>query len=60
MEKRKRRASTDIYKAEVVERIPRSGKSIGGVAKALDLTGTALRPNDPRPAAPSPYPPRTR
>ncbi len=43
MEKRKRRAFTDEYKAEVVELIRRSGKSIGAVAKELDLTETAVR-----------------
>ena len=43
MAKRKRRAFTDEYKAEVVELIRRSGKSIGAVAKELDLTETAVR-----------------
>jgi transposase-like protein len=43
MAKRKRRAFTDEYKAEVVELIRRSGKSIGAIAKELDLTETAVR-----------------
>ena len=43
MAKRKRRAFTDEYKAEVVELIRRSGKNIGAVAKELDLTETAVR-----------------
>ncbi len=43
MAQRKRRAFTDEYKAEVVELIRRSGKSIGAVAKELDLTETAVR-----------------
>jgi len=43
MAKRKRRAFSAEYKAEVVELIRKSGKSIGAVAKELDLTETALR-----------------
>ena len=43
MAKRKRRAFTDEYKAEVVELIRKSGKGIGVVAKELDLTETAVR-----------------
>jgi len=43
MAKRKRRAFTDEYKAEVVELIRKSGKGIGAVAKELDLTETAVR-----------------
>ena len=43
MERRKRRAFTKSYKAEVVELIRKSGKSIGAVAKELDLTETAVR-----------------
>ncbi len=43
MGKRKRRSFTDEYKAEVVELIRKSGKSIGAVAKELDLTETAVR-----------------
>ena len=43
MERRKRRAFTKAYKAEVVELIRKSGKSINVVAKELDLTETAVR-----------------
>ncbi len=43
MEKRKRRSFTQEYKAEVVELIRKSGKSIGVVAKELDLSETAVR-----------------
>jgi transposase len=43
MEKRKRRAFSKQYKAEVVELIRKSGKSIGAIAKEIDLTETAVR-----------------
>jgi transposase-like protein len=43
MTKRKRRAFTPAYKAEVVELIRASGKSIGAVTKDLGLTETAVR-----------------
>jgi transposase-like protein len=43
MAKRKRRAFSAEYKAEVVELIRKSGKSIGAVARDLDLTETAVR-----------------
>jgi len=43
MEKRKRRSFTKEYKAEVVGLIRKSGKSIGAVARELDLTETAVR-----------------
>ena len=43
MEKRKRRAFSKQYKAEVVELIRKSGKSVGAIAKELDLTETAVR-----------------
>ena len=43
MAKRKRRAFTKEYKAEVVELIRKSGKSIGAVVRELDLTETAVR-----------------
>jgi transposase len=43
MERRKRRPFTKAYKAEVVELIRKSGKSINVVAKELDLTETAVR-----------------
>jgi len=43
MEKRKRRRFTAEYKAGVVELIRTSGKSVGQVARELDLTETAVR-----------------
>jgi transposase-like protein len=43
MAKRKRRAFSAEYKAEVVELIRKSGKSIGTIARDLDLTETAVR-----------------
>jgi transposase len=43
MARRRRRAFTREYKAEVVELIRKSGRSIGAVAKELDLTETAVR-----------------
>ncbi len=43
MERRKRRSFTKAYKAEVVELVRKSGKSIAAVAKDLDLTETAVR-----------------
>ncbi len=43
MAKRKRRAFSAEYKAEVVELIRTSGKSIGAVSRDLDLTETAVR-----------------
>ena len=43
MAKRKRRSFTKEYKAEVVELIRKSGKSVGAVARELDLTETAVR-----------------
>ncbi len=43
MEKRKRRSFTREYKAEVVKLIRKSGKSVGAVARDLDLTETAVR-----------------
>ena len=43
MAKRKRRAFSAEYKAEVVELIRKSGKSVGAVARELDLTETAVR-----------------
>lgn len=41
--RRKRRVFTDEYKAEVVELVRTSGKSIAEVAEDLDLTETAVR-----------------
>jgi transposase-like protein len=43
MGKRKRRAFTKEFKAETVRRVRDSGKSVGAVARQLDLTETALR-----------------
>ena len=43
MEKRKRRSFSKEYKAEVVELIRKSGKSIAAVARDLDLGETAVR-----------------
>ena len=43
MGRRKRRAFTEEYKAEVVALVRKSGKSIGAIAKDLDLTETSLR-----------------
>ena len=55
--RRKRRSSSDEYKAEVVELCRTSGKSIGVIAQELDLTETAVRewlkragPEQPEPA----------
>ena len=41
--RRKRRNFSDAYKAEVVELIRTSGKSIGQVSRELELTETAVR-----------------
>ncbi len=43
MEKRKRRRFTKEYKAEVVDLIRKSGKSVGAVSSELGLTETAVR-----------------
>jgi transposase len=43
MAKRKRRAFTREYKAEVVGLVRRSGRSIGAISKELGLTETAVR-----------------
>lgn len=43
MSKRKRRSFTKEFKAEAVELVRKSGKSIGQVAKDLDLTESTLR-----------------
>jgi transposase len=43
MAKRKRRAFTDEFKAQTVRLVRDSGKSIGTVARELDLTESALR-----------------
>ena len=43
MERRPPRKFTDEYKAEVVQLIRSSGKTVGQVARDLDLTETAVR-----------------
>jgi len=43
MAKRKRRAFTREFKAQAVRIVRESGKSVGTVARELDLTETALR-----------------
>jgi transposase-like protein len=43
MAKRKRRAFTDEFKARTVRLVGDSGKSIGVVARELDLTESAVR-----------------
>ena len=43
MEKRQRRKFTKEYKAEVVDLIRKSGKSVGAVSSELGLTETAVR-----------------
>ena len=43
MAKRKRRAFTKEFKAETVRLVWDSGKSVGAIARELDLTETALR-----------------
>jgi len=40
---RKRRAFSDEFKAETVRLVQDSGKSIGAIARELDLTDSALR-----------------
>ena len=43
MAKRKRRAFTNEFKSQTVRLVRDSGKSIGEVARELDLTETAVR-----------------
>ncbi len=43
MRRRKRRAFSKEYKAEVVALVRKGGKSIGAVASDLDLSETAVR-----------------
>ena len=43
MGKRHRRKFTDEFKAETVKLIRESGRTVGSVAKELDLTETAVR-----------------
>ena len=40
---RKRRTFSDEYKSETVKLVCDSGKSVGAIARELDLTETALR-----------------
>jgi transposase len=40
---RPRRSFSDEFKAEVVELVRQPGKTVGGVARELDLTETAVR-----------------
>jgi len=43
MSKRERRSFTQEYKAEVVDLVRNSGKSVGTICRELDLTETAVR-----------------
>jgi len=43
MAKRKRRAFTTEFKAQTVRLVRESGKSVGAVARELDLAETAVR-----------------
>jgi transposase-like protein len=43
MSRREKRIFSDEYKAEAVELVRTSGKSIGRIAKELDITETSLR-----------------
>jgi transposase-like protein len=43
MARRKRRQFTDEFKADTVRLVKTSGRSVGDVARELDLTETALR-----------------
>ncbi len=43
MARKARRSFTKEYKAEVVELIRKSGKTVGAVCRDLDLTETAVR-----------------
>lgn len=43
MSKRERRSFTKEYKAEVVDLVRSSGKSVGTICRELDLTETAVR-----------------
>jgi transposase-like protein len=43
MSRRSRRKFTDEFKVETVKLIRESGRSVGSVAKELDLTETAVR-----------------
>jgi transposase len=43
MSRRARRSFSESYKAEAVALVKKSGKSVGQLAKELDLTETSLR-----------------
>ncbi len=43
MAKRTRRSFSKEYKAEVVELVRKSGKTVGAICRDLDLTETAVR-----------------
>ncbi len=43
MAKKTRRSFTKEYKAEVVELVRKSGKTVGAICRDLDLTETAVR-----------------
>ncbi len=43
MTKKTRRSFTKEYKAEVVELVRKSGKTVGAICRDLDLTETAVR-----------------
>ena len=43
MGKKTRRSFTKEYKAEVVELVRKSGKTVGAICRDLDLTETAVR-----------------
>jgi transposase-like protein len=58
MSRRSRRKFTDEFKAETVKLIRESGRSVGSVAKELDLTETAVRKKAQ--SSPNPPPPRSR
>ncbi len=42
-QKRERRSFTKEYKAEVVQLVRKSGKTVGAICRDLDLTETAVR-----------------
>ena len=46
---RPRRSFSDEFKAEVVELVRQPGRTVGSVARELDLTETAVRPGSSKP-----------
>jgi MYXO-CTERM domain-containing protein len=59
MSRRSRRKFTDEFKTETVKLIRDSGRSVGSVAKELDLTETAVRDSVKKAqSSPNPPPPR--